>query len=216
MQQDLHKAASLFLKYADHKLLFIYSSGKTAIPEAYEAYYGRENFMHLVGYKIKEDITRHVTAKDFYQMCIDGDKKNFALNKPYYVFTNSRKETSAKIDALLDLLDYGHVKLYKIGPKQATTSKNEFDIGIGTTKEILGFSKRELTLPVPVTAMQRTLSDYVFEQKNVIAVLLKERDADYYSDVAGCIASGIVRESLPEDVKRRISDSLIKIVYNGN
>lgn len=167
--------------------------------------------MHLVGYKIRDNVTKHVTARDFYQVCAAGRKDGFIENKPYFVFTNSRKETSAKIDALINLLDYRHVKLYKIGPKRAATIKNEFDVGIGTAKEILGFSKRKLLFPIPVTAMQRPLGDYVFEQKNVIAVLLKEKDADFYSEVAGCISGGIVRDSLPDSIKSRISMDLAVI-----
>lgn len=211
IQRDLHEAAIRFMRYADHKILFIYSAGKKAVPEAYEAYYGCENFMHLVGYKIRDDISRHVTARDFYQICVDGSGDVFAEYKPYFVFTNNRKETSAKIDALLSLLDYRHVKLYKIGPKRAATVKNEFDVGIGTAREILGFSKRKFPFPIPVTAMQRPLGDYVFEQKNVIAVLLKKKDADYYSEVVGCISGGIVRDSLPDSIKSRISAELTTI-----
>lgn len=73
LQRDLHRAALLFQKCADYKVLFIYSSNKEAVPEAYETYFGSENFMHLSGYKVRTGMEGHGTAKAFYRMCLKGD-----------------------------------------------------------------------------------------------------------------------------------------------
>lgn len=108
----------------------------------------------------------------------------------------------------MELLDYKHIKLYKIGLRKATIILNEFEVGIGTTKGILGFSKRGYILPIPVTAIQRPLTDYVFEQKNVIAPLRKGRDDNYYSEVVGCINRGIECELLPAGVRSKIAPQI--------
>lgn len=122
MQRDLNKAAKLFQRYAEEKILFIYASDKNSPMEAYETFFGSENFMHLCGYKIRKEVSGYKAARDFYKTCLYGVPEEFKSNRLFYNFTNSRKETSAKIDALLNLLDYRHVKLYKIGPKEQQPS----------------------------------------------------------------------------------------------
>lgn len=204
---DLHKAALIFSEYADHNLLFIYSGGKGKVPECYEVHYGSEHFMHLSGFRARRDAPKHISAKNFFKLCCEDELKEMDW-KRYFEFTESRKESSGKLDALLNLFDYCHIKIYKIGPKSVTTSLNKFEIGIGNQNVILGFDKREYFLPIPVTAMKRALSDFTFVQKNIIAVLKKKDAHKRYSEVVDCIASGIERESLPEEIRCKISEEV--------
>ena len=68
---DLFLAAKKYDFFARKTLLFIYHENhKDPSYKMYEAYFGRQNFMHLVGLKGKT-----INAKEFYQKCLDGTLK---------------------------------------------------------------------------------------------------------------------------------------------
>lgn len=199
---DLHAAARKYHIYENKKILYIYRSNRKDAPyESYEAFFGKENFMHLAGFK-----KGTISAAEFYNRCL--------LNTLHICdaeFKESRKAASAKLDVLQMLLDYRHVKIYKAGDADLIREKNRFETGIGNGGGILGFDRRKQppALPVPVTVMKRPLTDYVSQPKNVVAVLIKNYDSDYYDGVVGCVANGIKANVLPHKIQAKILPSLL-------
>lgn len=203
--RELHASALKYDTYANKKLLYIYrASGKNSPYESYEVFFGKENFMHLAGFK-----KRKIGATDFYSKCLLGTLHLYEAE-----FKESRKASSAKLDALQTLLDYRHVKIYKIGDADLIREKNRFETGLGNYFGIIGFDRRKQppALPVPVTVMKRSISDYVSCPKNVIAILMKDSGSRLYDTVVGCVSDGIKMSSLPEDIRAKIDPSLAPVI----
>lgn len=201
----LHLSAQKYGQYAGHKILYIFrSSGKEAPYEDYEVYFGKENFMHLAGFKKGK-----ISATEFFEKCL---KDEIELSEVF--FKENRKASSAKLDVLPVLLDYRHVKIYKMGDADLITEKNKFEVGLGNNTGIMGFDHRvpAPALPVPTTAMKRSILDYVSKPKNVVAILLKKNDEKYYSHVIGSVASGIKREELSVHIANKIDAGLEHII----
>lgn len=200
---DLYAAAGKYQLYVNKKILYIYRSNRKDAPyESYEVFFGKENFMHLAGFK-----KRIIGAAEFYDRCLFHTLRICDVE-----FKESRKAASAKLDVLKMLLDYRHVKIYKAGEADLVREKNRFETGIGNAGGILGFDRRKQppALPVPVTVMKRPLTDYVSQPKNVIAVLIKNSNSDYYGEVVGCVANGIKENVLPGEIQAKIMPSLLK------
>lgn len=188
-------------KYMNHKVLYIYRSKQIDAPyKDYEVYFGKENFIHLVGFKKGK-----VGATDFYDKC-----KNGTLRLGDVEFKENRKATSAKLDAIQELLDFRHCKIYKMGEANLITEKNEFEVGLGNNLGILGFDKRKSppALPIPVTVMKRPITDYAANPENVLAILMKEANSKYYDTIIGCVSQGLLLEDLPRHIQRKISIDL--------
>lgn len=63
----LYDAAKEYNKYVNKKLLFIFREKKKDAPyECYEVFYGKENFIHLAGFKRKR-----IDAKQFFDKCLN-------------------------------------------------------------------------------------------------------------------------------------------------
>lgn len=201
----LHLSAQKYGQYAGKKLLYIFrSSRKEALYEDYEVYFGKENFMHLAGFRKGK-----ISAAEFFEKCL---KDEIELSEVF--FKENRKSSSAKLDVLPILLDYRHVKIYKMGDANLITEKNKFEIGLGNREGIMGFDHRVAApaLPVPTTAMKRSILDYVSKPKNVVAILMKENNEKYYNYVVGSVSSGIKREELPLYIANKIDEELVHIV----
>lgn len=201
----LHLSALKYSRYAGKKLLYIFrSSGKISPYEDYEVYFGRENFMHLAGFK-----KGVISASEFFDKCFEGK-----IELGEVLFKENRKAASAKLDVLPTLLDYRHVKIYKMGKTDLITEKNKFEVGLGNCTGIIGFDRRSdaPALPVPTTVMKRSILDYVSKPKNVVAILMKNNSENYYNFVIGSVAAGIKREELPTDIAKKISAELETIL----
>ena len=197
----LHLSAQKYGQYEGKKLLYIIrSSGKEAHYEDYEVYFGKENFMHLTGFKKGK-----INAAEFFKKCLMDD-----IDLREVFFKENRKASSAKLDVLPVLLDYRYVKIYKMGDADLIREKNKFEVGLGNTIGIMGFDHRvpAPALPVPTTVMKRSILDYVSRPKNVVAILLKKNDEKYYRHVVGTVASGIKREELPQHIANKIDARL--------
>lgn len=199
--RDLHYAAMEYNKYANHKILYIYRARQSgAIYKDYEVYFGKENFIHLVGFKKGK-----IGANDFYDKCLLGTLKLHEVQ-----FKENRKAASAKLDAIQNLLDYRHCKIYKMNEADIITQKNKFEVGLGNNAGIMGFDKRiaGASLPIPVTVMKRPITDYVSNPENVVAIFMKEKNGDFYDTVIGCVSSGILKADLPKSIQAKISEKV--------
>ena len=108
---SLGSAASLYSRYADRQLLFIFRNSKNDTYEYYEVYFGKRNFMHLAGIKSKT-----MDAIAFYEACLNG---NVTLED--CTPSHDMSTMLAKISVLKTLLDFKNAKLYKIGKKDLVT-----------------------------------------------------------------------------------------------
>ena len=68
IKRMLHGAAVAYSKVCDKQVLFIHrKNSEDADYHYYETYYGKENFIHLVGCCSN----KYVTAVEFYEKCLD-------------------------------------------------------------------------------------------------------------------------------------------------
>ena len=97
-----------------------------------------------------------------------------------------------------------------MGSADLIKEKNKFEIGIGNNSGIMGFDRRKSfqTLPIPVTVMKRPLTDYVSNPENVVAILMKDKNAKFYDTVIGCVSKGILIDELPKHIQSKISKKI--------
>ena len=201
---SLHLSALKYNQYADKKLLYIYRANTQNAPyENYEVFFGRENFIHLVGFKRAK-----INAIEFFDKCCFGTLQLHEVS-----FKESRKATSSKLDIITQLLDYRHAKVYKIGNADLVTEKNRFELGVGNYAGLIGFDQRKPrpSLPVPVTILKKPITDYVSKPENVLAILSKGKHDRYYDTVIGCVSSGLDVNTLPQNIQAKLSPSLSTI-----
>ena len=87
----LYEAAQEYNVYVNKKLLFIFREKKQDAPyECYEVFYGKENFIHLAGFKRKK-----IDAKVFFDKCLSRSVSLHEVD-----FKENRKATSSKLDIL--------------------------------------------------------------------------------------------------------------------
>lgn len=215
----LHSAALKYDKYKDKTVLFIYRKSKKPDSEYYccEVRFGKENFIHLVGFessyrrKRKEHsrgvnsgntIKRYFNAEDFYDACLKTD----GLDTSYLLFAENRKAASSKLSVIEQLLEFKQVKIYQIGKKDVPTINNEFNIGIGTNGSIMGFDDIDInkTVKKPRTVMKRGLTEYVSQPMKLLLTMIKSKGERYYKTVEGTISSGVKYEDLPQFIQRKI------------
>lgn len=197
---ELKKSAERYNKYVNHKVLFIYRKDMKPTSEymCYEVFFGDDNFMHLAGFKRDK-----INATTFFNKCVSGN-----LSPNELTFKESRKAASSKLSILPGLLDYQHVKLYKIGEKDLISLNNEFDMGLGNNSGIIGFDKRSINPPIPTTIMKKPIQDYVSNPKKVLAILMKNKTDTYYNTVVACVSKGIEVSELPKYISKKLDKSL--------
>lgn len=203
IKRRLNEAALKYKLYVGKNVLFIHCAKYKQIYTygCFEAEFGKENFMHLAGFGRDK-----LNARDFYDKCF-----NNTISEEEFCFKGSRKATSTKLSVLSDLLNYQHVKLYKIGDKDTETEKNKFKVGVGNDTGIMGFDlrKKPPSLPVPVTVMKKSITAYVTKPDKVIAVLVKERGKKKYEKVIGTVKNGLKIEVLPDFIKKKMGENLL-------
>ena len=189
IHKELSASAQKYSLFVGHAVLFIYRDNKPSLPyEFYEAYFGKNNFIHLAGFKRKNE-PNSTSASRFFDHSLDG-----TVNIKKFDFTDGRKSASGKLSVLPDLLDFSNVKLFKMGASDLITLKNQFEIGLGNASGIIGFDRRMEApyLPVPVTVMNRSIMEFVSKPQNVVAILMRKPEDEYYDTLIGCINNGLV------------------------
>ena len=207
LKRDLISSAALYSSFAEKKVLFVYRENRDGAPyEGYEVFFGKENFIHLTGFKRKPEVNSP-SAKSFYQHRLAG-----TIKVKMFMFSDSRQSASGKLDVLPGLLDYKNVKLYKFGEADLITLKNKFEVAIGSVRGIMGFDRRskEHDVAVPVTVMNRPLNDFVSHPFNVVSIFSKDEHADYYDTLIGTISRRLRLSDLPDHIKKMILPSLME------
>ena len=172
MKQKLKSAAEKYSKYVGCDILVIYSKSKNSPFETYEFMATEDHFQHLAGVKYPQG------AKRFYEKCLNGD-----ITAEDIVPVENLKTTSSKIEVLPQALDLYASKIYKIGKKDLGTIKNRFTMGIGNSLTIMGLDQRDQKLPIPVTVMNRKITDFCSEPCSIFLVIKKRIGEEKYSEV---------------------------------
>lgn len=196
----LHEAAVRYERYLNQNLIFIFhESAKNPVYDYYEVYFGKENFIHLAGFARGD-----ISASEFFDKCLSG-----SILLKEVRFSENRKSASAKLGVLSGLLDYRHTKVYRIGNADLITLKNRFELAVGHGNGLMGFDQRSSTgLPVPVTVLNRSITDFVSTPQILVVVLAKSRGEKYYTRIIGCPNSGFPIAVLPEGIRKKISPDL--------
>lgn len=196
IKQLLHLSAIVYSFVCNKQILFICrKKAQNAEYHYYETYYGKENFIHLVGCESNNKIS----AEKFYEVCLETDN----ISTDYITFKESRRAASGKLEVFASLFDFQHVKIYKIGRHDKINEHNNFQVGLGNVSGngVLGYTKYN-GLPVPTTVLVNPLSEYVTAEESVLACLTKT--SDKYDTVIGAIKTGIAIDSLPSAVRNKI------------
>lgn len=204
---SLGNAASLYSRYADKQLLFVFRNSKNDTYEYYEVYFGKRNFMHLAGIKSKT-----MNAIAFFEACLSRTVKLEDCTPSHDMST-----MLAKISVLEKLLDFRNAKLYKIGKKDLVTRDNDFEMMTGNASGIIGYDSRvkeagsknvsKKHLPVPTTVLTVSIMNYCRKPKKIMFVLEKSVSEEEYSTITYEIKKGLLQQELTvlsEDIKSRI------------
>lgn len=170
---NLYRAARIYQQYVGKQVLIVYGKSKKGSFSSYEFYAGNENFQHLAG------IRSPFGAEDFWNKC--GGRNGKKLSKEDICPVENLKLTSSKIEVLPQAVDLRHSKIYKIGKKDLVTMYNEFSMGIGNSRSVMGLDRRGHALPVPVTVMNRSITDFCSDTYNIYFVMVKDRSEEKYS-----------------------------------
>lgn len=157
-------AAKVYAQYVDRILVFIYQKNIKSNCETLKVRFGQENFMHLVGIRIKT-----LTAAEFYQACIS---ENISFDDCTPSHDPSNRNT--RILLLPKMMMFSECKIYNIAEKDVSTLQNDFQIASGNQSGIIGFDYREglmsADVAVPTTLLNRPLTDYCTEPKRILFV----------------------------------------------
>lgn len=200
MIRNLHRAAHIFNKYAGCDILVVYSESKALPYEVYEFMAEQSHFQHLAGVRYPKG------ANLFYTKCFDG---NVTIKD--IVPCENMKTTSSKIEVLPQAVDLYSAKIYKIGKKDLGTLKNCFSMGIGNSKTVMGLDTREQKLPVPVTVMNRKITDFCSTPCSIFLIMKKEIGVKKYNQLVYEKTKDIFSKiEFPSDIKNKIDSTYIK------
>lgn len=172
LKLKLKSAAEKYSKYVGCDILIIYSKSKNTPYESYEFMAEEEHFQHLAGVKYPQG------AKIFYEKCLNG---NIRLKD--IVPVENMKTTSSKIEVLPQAIDLYAAKMYKIGQKDLETMRNRFTVGIGNSSTVMGLDLREQVLPIPITVMNRKITDFCSEPCSIFLVMKKNTGVEKYNEL---------------------------------
>lgn len=200
MKRNLQCAAHIYGQYANCDILVVYSRSKTLPYEVYEFMAEASHFQHLAGVKYPKG------ANLFYTKCLNGD-----ITIKDIVPTENMKITSSKIEVLPQAIDLYSAKIYKIGKKDLETLKNRFSMGIGNSQTILGLDKRDQKLPVPVTVMNRRITDFCSAPCSIFLIMKKEIGVEKYDQLVYEKTKDIFAKiDFSDDIKNKIDSIYIK------
>ena len=202
--QSLGNAASLYSKYADQQLLFIFRQSKSDTYEYYEVYFGKRNFMHLAGVKSKT-----LNAIAFYEACL-----NRTVTIQDCTPCHDMSNMLAKVSILASLLDFENSKLYKIGKKDLVTRDNDFEMATGNMNGIIGYDSRVTekgsnrlakdSLPIPTTVLTNSITSYCTHPEKIMFILQKDMNEELYKRVSYEIKRELLvqeYEKFPTEIK---------------
>jgi len=195
LKQKLKSAAEKYSKYVGCDILVIYSKSKKSPFEIYEFMVTEAHFQHLAGVKYPQG------AKCFYEKCLKGD-----IVIEDIIPVENMKTTSSKIEVLPQAIDLYSAKIYKIGEKDLGTMKNRFSMGIGNSQSIMGLDKREQKLPIPVTVMNRKITDFCSEPCSIFLVMKKKFGEEKYQEVVyEKVKDILAKMDFSEEIKGKIN-----------
>lgn len=172
MKMKLKSAAEKYSKYVGCDVMVIYSKSKNVPYEYYEFMAEEGHFQHLAGVKHPQG------ARLFYEKCLNDD-----IDMKDIVPVENMKTTSSKIEVLPQAIDLYAAKMYKIGEKDLGTLKNRFTMGIGNASTIMGFDMRDQILPIPITVMNRKITDFCSEPFSIFLVIKKKIGDEKYNEI---------------------------------
>lgn len=172
LKQNLKIAAEKYQKYVNCDILVVYSKSKNSTYETYEFMAKKEHFQHLAGVKHPNG------AEYFYNKCLNNE-----ISLRDIVPVENMKTTSSKIQVLPQAIDLHSAKIYKIGKKNLSTLNNRFSMGIGNSLTIMGLDKRSQVLPIPVTVMNRNITDFCSEPFSIFLILKKQIGTPKYNQL---------------------------------
>lgn len=172
IKRNLQRAAQIYNQYIDCDILVVYSQSKTLPYGTYEFMVKASHFQHLAGVKYPKG------ADLFYKKCLLGD-----ISMKDIVPVENMKSTSSKIEVLPHAIDLYSAKLYKIGKKDLETLKNHFSMGIGNSRTIMGLDKRNQLLAIPVTVMNRKITDFCSEPCSIVLIMKKKFGIEKYNEL---------------------------------
>lgn len=160
----------------------------------------RNHFQHLAGVKYPKG------ADLFYTKCFYGD----VTIKDIVPFENM-KTTSSKIEVLPQAIDLYSAKIYKIGKKDLETLKNRFSMAIGNSQTVMGLDKRNQKLPVPVTVMNRRITDFCSTPYSIFLIMKKKIGVEKSDQLVYEKTKDIFSKiEFSDDIKSRIDSTYIK------
>ena len=172
MKKYLQCAANIYKRSNHCDIIFVYSRSKTLPYEIFEFMVESSHFQHLAGVKYPKG------ADLFYTKCLSGD-----ITMKDIVPTENMKTTSSKIEVLPQALDLYSAKMYKIGKKDLETLRNRFSMGIGNSQTIMGLDKRNQRLPVPVTVMNRKITDFCSVPCSIFLIMKEKIGFEKYAQL---------------------------------
>lgn len=200
MKKNLQCAANIYNRYNDCDILVVYSRSKTLPYEIFEFMVESSHFQHLAGVKYPKG------ADLFYTKCLSGD-----ITMKDIVPTENMKTTSSKIEVLPQALDLYSAKMYKIGKKDLETLRNRFSMGIGNSQTIMGLDKRNQRLPVPVTVMNRKITDFCSVPCSIFLIMKKKIGFEKYDQLVYEKTKDILLKiEFSDNIKDKIDSSKIK------
>ena len=177
----LNKSAVMYSEYADTTLLFIFREKKSDEYDYYEVRFGKNNFMHLAGIKSKA-----LTAKEFYDACIEGTITREQCNP-----RRDANTMYSKVAIMEQMLDLRNSKCYKIGEKNLITRDNDFEMATGNSSGVIGYDSRikvkgtnevnKMKSPIPTTLLNRSITDYCSRPQKIMFILQKSDNEVTYT-----------------------------------
>jgi len=200
MKLKLKEAAEKYSRYVGCDILVIYSKSKNTPYEDYEFMAEEEHFQHLAGVKYPQG------AKLFYEKCLNSD-----ISLKDIVPVENMKTTSSKIEVLPQAIDLYAAKMYKIGEKDLETLKNRFTMGIGNSSTIMGLDRRDQILPIPITVMNRKITDFCSEPCSIFMVMKKKIGIEKYNELVYEKTKDILAKiDFDDAIKDKIDSGFIK------
>jgi hypothetical protein len=200
MKSNLQRAAQIYNNYVGCDVLIVYSKSKNKSYEMYEFMAEASHFQHLAGVKYPKG------AELFYKKCLAGD-----IGSRDIVPIENLKTTSSKIQVLPQAIDLYSAKIYKIGKKDLETLNNRFSVGIGNEQTIMGLDKRGQRLPIPVTVMNRKMTDFCSEPYSIFLVMKKPKGVEKYNEIVYEKTNNIFSKiDFEDNIKEKIEPQLYK------
>lgn len=85
------------------------------------------------------------------------------------------------------------------------TLKNRFSMGIGNSQTIMGLDKRDQNLPIPVTVMNRKITDFCSEPCSIFLIMKKKIGIEKYNELVYEKSKNILSKiEISDDIRNRI------------